>query len=431
MRPIIEVRNLSKLYHVGEWGHTSFRDLAERWLSRLQRRPTDAAWNASVEKKHKFSPDQEGPVENSFWALKDISFDIQPGEVVGIVGRNGAGKSTLLKLLSRITEPTDGEIKLRGRVASLLEVGTGFHPELTGRDNIFLNGALLGMTRAEIRRKLDEIISFAEVENFIDTPVKRYSSGMYVRLAFAVAAHLEQEILVVDEVLAVGDIQFQRKCLGKMEEVSGREGRTVLFVSHNMEVINRLCKSGILLSKGKMVMYSNSIRDVTREYDNMLLSTSLSVEGRTVENEYFIIETVILEDESGNLLSNSHSNDTDVIVKLTIDIKKSDPALCFGIVVYDSQKSTLFWTFNTDVEINVFEEGRQFLNCRIPRYFLNEGEYQLEVVSSICFIRWLLEPGHSPIRLMLNIQGGLSKSPYWTVKRPGMVAPHLEWTVKK
>ena len=188
-------------------------------------------------------------MRDSFWALRDVSFDVQQGEVLGIIGRNGAGKSTLLKILSRITEPTEGRVNLRGRVASLLEVGTGFHPELTGRENIYLNGAMLGMTRAEIKRKFDEIVAFAEVEKFLDTPVKRYSSGMYVRLAFAVAAHLEPEILIVDEVLAVGDAEFQKKCLGKMGEVA-RGGRTVLFVSHDLQAIMQLTKRTILLKSG-------------------------------------------------------------------------------------------------------------------------------------------------------------------------------------
>src|ERR1700728_4521495 len=188
-----------------------------------------------------------------FWALKDVSFDVKQGEVIGIIGRNGAGKSTLLKILSRITEPTSGRVEIRGRVASLLEVGTGFHPELTGRENIFLNGSILGMARAEIKKKFDEIVAFAEVEKFLDTPVKRYSSGMYVRLAFAVAAHLEPEILIVDEVLAVGDAEFQKKCLGKMEDVS-KGGRTVLFVSHNMEAVRRMCPRGIVLNQGRVEM---------------------------------------------------------------------------------------------------------------------------------------------------------------------------------
>lgn len=202
--------------------------------------------------------------EEEFWALRDVSFEVRRGEVLGIIGRNGAGKSTLLKTLSRITEPSEGRIRLRGRVASLLEIGTGFHPELTGRENVFLNGAILGMTRAEVRRKFDEIVAFAEVEKFLDTPVKRFSSGMYVRLAFAVAAHLDPEILVVDEVLAVGDAEFQRKCLGKMHDAS-RGGRTVLFVSHNMAAVQALCGRGLLLDRGRVV-FDGRAGDVVKRY---------------------------------------------------------------------------------------------------------------------------------------------------------------------
>ena len=215
------------------------------------------------------------PVEE-FWALKDVSFEIKHGDVVGIVGRNGAGKSTLLKLLSRITEPTTGRIRLRGRVASLLEVGTGFHPELTGRENIFLNGAILGMSRVEITRKFDEIVAFAEVERFLDTPVKRYSSGMYVRLAFAVAAHLEPEILIVDEVLAVGDAEFQKKCLGKMQDVATQEGRTVLFVSHNMDAIMRLCNRAIHFHKGSIVNLG-TVHEVVAKYTAAQVDQSAKV----------------------------------------------------------------------------------------------------------------------------------------------------------
>lgn len=222
MKPIISVEGLGKKYTIRHEGQGRYRALREEIFKLPQR---------LFQRKHQ---DKE-----EFWALKDVSFDIMPGDRVGIIGRNGAGKSTLLKLLSRITEPSTGKITLRGRIASLLEVGTGFHPELTGRENIFLNGAILGMSRAEVRRKFDEIVDFAGVEKFLDTPVKRYSSGMYVRLAFAVAAHLEPEILIVDEVLAVGDAEFQKKCLGKMEQV-GQDGRTVLFVSHNMAAIQRL-----------------------------------------------------------------------------------------------------------------------------------------------------------------------------------------------
>jgi len=234
--PAIEVTGLSKKYVIQhESQHDNLRDTLHHSARKIWRK---IRWGTGFESEE-------------FWALRDLSFSVQPGEVLGIVGRNGAGKSTLLKILSRITEPTSGQIKLRGRVASLLEVGTGFHPELTGRENIYLNGAILGMRRAEIKSKFDEIVAFSEVEKFLDTPVKRYSSGMYVRLAFAVAAHLEPEILIVDEVLAVGDAQFQQKCLGKMNDVA-RSGRTVLLVSHNLGTIQTLCHRALLLDKGQI-----------------------------------------------------------------------------------------------------------------------------------------------------------------------------------
>lgn len=259
-KPIIEVRNISKSYTIGE--QVSFNSLREEIMQTI---------TAPFRRKTDKSSD-----DNIIWALKDVSFEVQEGEVLGIIGRNGAGKSTLLKILSRITEPTSGKITMRGRVASLLEVGTGFHPELTGRENILLNGALLGMSRQEIKSKFDEIVAFAEIEKFIDTPVKRYSSGMYVRLAFAVAAHLEPEILVVDEVLAVGDAQFQKKCLGKMGDVAKR-GRTVLFVSHNMEAVSALCTKGVMLHNGTMAFHGEIAETIT-SYNNLILNHKVSVD---------------------------------------------------------------------------------------------------------------------------------------------------------
>lgn len=250
---VIRVENLSKKYVIGHQRerYTALRDVITNGIKSIG--------NRFLQKEYIDSATEE------FWALKDISFEIKQGDRVGIIGRNGAGKSTLLKILSRITEPTNGKISIKGRVASLLEVGTGFHPELTGRQNIYLNGAVLGMERYEIKKKFDEIVDFAEVEKFLDTPVKRYSSGMYVRLAFAVAAHLDPDILIVDEVLAVGDTQFQKKCLGKMENISG-EGRTVLFVSHNIQAIRALCYRGILLDKGQIIS-NNSTEAILKIYN--------------------------------------------------------------------------------------------------------------------------------------------------------------------
>lgn len=251
---IISVENLGKKYQISHQAerqrYVALRDvIAERVKGLFGGRKTDNGGGNTVE---------------DFWALKGVSFEVQPGEVVGIIGRNGAGKSTMLKVLSQITEPTEGRVTLRGRVASLLEVGTGFHPELTGRENIFLNGAILGMTRAEIRKKFDEIVAFAEVEKFLDTPVKRYSSGMYVRLAFAVAAHMEPEILIVDEVLAVGDAQFQKKCLGKMQSVATQENRTVLFVSHNLQTVRQMCQRVLLLQQGQLVASGDAHETIGR-----------------------------------------------------------------------------------------------------------------------------------------------------------------------
>ncbi|MEO6169130.1 MAG: ABC transporter ATP-binding protein, partial [Chitinophagales bacterium] len=245
MENAITATHLSKKYQIGKKRNSSFREtVGERFSSLFSRQKNQVT---------------------EFLALNDVSFEVKPGEVVGIIGKNGAGKSTLLKILSRITPPTRGRVEINGRVSSLLEVGTGFHPELTGRENIFMNGAILGMKRAEIKSKFDEIVAFSGIEQFIDTPVKRYSSGMYVRLAFAVAAHLEPEILIVDEVLAVGDAEFQKKCLGKMRDVSEMEGRTVLFVSHNMAAIAEMCRKGILLSNGK-IAFNGNVQEMIAAY---------------------------------------------------------------------------------------------------------------------------------------------------------------------
>lgn len=270
---IIVAKNISKKFYISHEGsqkYTALRDVISNQIK-------------NVFKKNATTSSTE-----EFWALNDISFSINQGDRVGVIGRNGAGKSTLLKILSRITEPTSGTINIKGRVASLLEVGTGFHPELTGRENIYLNGAILGMSRVEIKSKFDEIIDFAEIERFLDTPVKRYSSGMYVRLAFAVAAHLEPEILIVDEVLAVGDIQFQNKCLGKMDDVSKKEGRTVIFVSHNMNAIRTLCNRGLLLKKGQ-VEIDGSVEDVINNYlvENESAKTNLYTSQKNISVPYF------------------------------------------------------------------------------------------------------------------------------------------------
>ena len=373
-----------------------------------------------------------------FWALQDVSFEIKPGEAVGIIGRNGAGKSTLLKLLSRITRPSKGRIELEGRLASLLEVGTGFHPELTGRENIYLNGAVLGMGRAEIARKFDEIVAFAEVEKFLDTPVKRYSSGMYMRLAFAVAAHLEQEILIVDEVLAVGDAAFQKKCLGKMGEVSSG-GRTVLFVSHQMNAIEQLCSRVLLLEKGRLKTDSHNLRDVIRDYlfgkedAEISARSQWSRRDAQFDNPWFTPHRFYLGDQGGTALPMPAANDADLWVHIEAEAASIDPALTIGYALYSEGGELLYWSYQTDTAPDAWprlERGRFTLRGRIPARLLNEGVYRIELIGGLHHRQWLFEPGKSAPQIFLNIQGGLSDSPLWTVKRPGLFAPVLPWSLR-
>lgn len=294
----ISAQELGKTYVIGhkaeQRGYSTLRDAIARQTGVFVRRVKDVVTG---------TPIIEGDSYEEFWALKDVNFDIQVGEIVGIIGKNGAGKSTLLKIVSRITDPSAGRLAIRGRVASLLEVGTGFHPELTGRENIFLNGTILGMTRADIKRRFDEIVAFAEVEKFLDTPVKRYSSGMYVRLAFAVAAHLEPDILVVDEVLSVGDAEFQRKCLGKMNEVAGEQGRTVLFVSHQMGMITSLCQRAMLLEHGRIVFDGEAPECVARYYARDG-GTPFAVDylklPNTTGDQFATLQRAWIEDMNGN-----------------------------------------------------------------------------------------------------------------------------------
>lgn len=331
---IIKVENLGKKYVIGANGQAGALNLRE----------TITATAKSLGKKI-LQPHQKiktNKTSTEFWALKDVSFEVKQGEVIGIIGRNGAGKSTLLKILSRITEPTTGRIAIGGRVASLLEVGTGFHEELTGRENIYLNGAVLGMSKAEIKRKFDEIVAFSEVEKFLDTPVKRYSSGMYVRLAFAVAAHLEPEILIVDEVLAVGDIAFQKKCLGKIGDVANNEGRTVLYVSHNIETVLSLCQKAYLLEKGEIVKqgktqpvvahYLQSLQNLMHDGDDSLAQR----QDRSGDGSARMI-AVKVEDASGKEVIQADSR-----LKITIDYQSDREIQCpqFSATVYDYNTGT-------------------------------------------------------------------------------------------
>ncbi len=360
MKPIIKVENISKYYRLG--APQSALTLRESIIE-TARKPFHALKNGQ--------PKQE---KDGFWALRDVSFEVMPGEVIGIIGKNGAGKSTLLKILSRITEPTRGKIELYGRVGSLLEVGTGFHPELTGRENIYLNGAILGMRQTEIAKKFDEIVEFAEIEKFLDTPVKRYSSGMYTRLAFAVAANLEPEILIVDEVLAVGDAEFQKKCLGKMKDVS-EHGRTVIFVSHQMGTIAQLCQKAILLEKGVSVMQDKT-NVVIDYYLNQQKSKAISYIADTSakHKEMYIESATVLNDEEIEQSSFRHDEDINIRVKCAVDRMVRGAEL--RMVVRDSRNIIIF---TTDAELQTLNDATKTfqVDFKIPPNFLRPNNYSL------------------------------------------------------
>ena len=370
---VISAENLGKKYIIGhqnqQESYTALRDVVGRTIKGLARSAQDMIHGRAI---------VPGDNLEDFWALKDINFEIKRGEVVGIIGRNGAGKSTLLKILSRITEPSEGRVTIKGRVASLLEVGTGFHPELTGRENIYLNGAILGMTRAEIRKKFDEIVAFAEVEKFLDTPVKRYSSGMYVRLAFAVAAHLEPEILVVDEVLAVGDVEFQKKCLGKMKDVAGN-GRTVLFVSHQLGMVSQLCKHGLLLSSGELAM-KGLVRDVIDKYINAAQDdmNELLVSEKFIESTRAAILTINTLTQD-NQPSSEFAWDDTVRIRINICLREYIPGLCIGISLTNRIGFVVTTWVKKINEIIDKNTGEFFVDLDISTKYIAPGSYVFNV----------------------------------------------------
>ena len=426
-QPTISVRNVSKKYRLGTVGMTTLRDELQRFWARI--RGDDTALGLTAEQLKEDSPSE-------FWALRDVSFDVQQGEVVGLIGRNGAGKSTLLKILSRITEPSLGEIRIRGRVASLLEVGTGFHPELSGRENIFLNGAVLGMSRSETRSKFDEIVEFSEIGKFIDTPVKRYSSGMYVRLAFAVAAHLEPEILIVDEVLAVGDVAFQRKCLGKVKEISQGQGRTVLFVSHNMNAVENICTHGVMLRQGKIIREGSDVRDIVRQYlaDHQRIDGRSSWENKdnSFANEHFRIDRFYLADRDGEVIAPPVPNDSPISVVIEGEVLKPDSNLQVGYGIFTDNMDLLYYSTNLDQPEATWIEwqrGSCRLTSRIPARFLNEGKYRIGLYLSLYRRRWICEPGVKGPSLTFEILGGLSDSPCLVSRRPGFLSPVFDWKI--
>jgi lipopolysaccharide transport system ATP-binding protein len=399
---VISVEGLGKSYTLNHKGnderYTTLRDVIARQAA--------APFKAIGERiRGRIGPNGSHPhasnlssVKNSvenFWALKEVSFQIKQGDVVGIIGRNGAGKSTLLKILSRITEPTEGRIRIRGRVASLLEVGTGFHPELTGRENVYLNGAILGMSRAEIKAKFDEIVAFAEVEKFLDTPVKRYSSGMYVRLAFAVAAHLEPEILIVDEVLAVGDTEFQKKCLGKMEDVS-HSGRTVIFVSHNMSAITSLTKNSALLQAGKCVFFGET-QEAVGKYLSSIHSRDSRYEAAPKKTKPSITRVEVFCSQPGSV----HESGAPLRVEFDFYHPEPVPGACLSFQIVNQAQVPVLHLCAYDHPVEICKgSGKTTVVCEIPRLNLNVGQYSLtayfadppggqmhEVVEGICQFR--------------------------------------------
>lgn len=420
-KAIISVRNLGKRYLLGLGGGQRYRALRDVIAN---------SFNFARLLKNRR---QENNIRE-LWALKNISFDVKTGEKVGIIGRNGAGKSTLLKLLSNITEPTEGEIHLRGRVASLLEVGTGFHPELTGKENIFMNGAILGMTKAEIKSKFDEIVAFAEIESFLDTPVKRYSSGMYVRLAFAVAAHLEPEILVIDEVLAVGDAAFQKKCLGKMEDVAS-EGKTILLVSHNMPSIMNLCQRAILLDRGKMVIDSYSA-EVVQHYLATVRSGGAEAFwpdlAQAPGNDVVRLHAVRVLQEGIDGPTADVDISKDVIVQMEYWNSRKG-ALLYSTIHLKDQIGTLVFASSNHTSISLTDDswygrpqpiGLFQSTCRIPGNLLNEGLYSVTaIVGKVVAETLVLED--CAVSFHVHDTGEMRKEFYggWA----GTVRPRLAW----
>ena len=428
-QPVIRIENLSKSYLIGHQGpkekYLSLRDTLSRHTSNFARRTLDTVRGKQM---------LQGDSIEEFWALKDVSFEVNQGEVLGIIGRNGAGKSTLLKILSRITEPTKGRVELRGRVASLLEVGTGFHPELTGRENITLNGAILGMSRREIKRKFDEIVDFAGVEKFLDTPVKRYSSGMYVRLAFAVAAHLEPEILVVDEVLAVGDADFQTKCMGKMKDVASH-GRTVLFVSHAMGAVSSLCTRCIQLNHGEVVANGPTMDVITSYFRKGKDSPYQAdyTQGRKISGDGATLLSGMIADESGSPLAEAEITKP-LQIRMTYRLDAPRRGFYYpNFHVYDDGGNCIFIAAPEGPELPG-QPGQYEAVCNIPAHFLNDGTYfiGLALTYSDGSVR---EAFHEKDALCLHVRDPMEETLYtkrngYAGKYPGAVRPFFNWDIK-
>ncbi|MDR0704038.1 MAG: ATP-binding cassette domain-containing protein [Planctomycetaceae bacterium] len=423
---MINIDHISKEYRLGMIGYgTLMHDLQSMWMR----------WRG------KEDPNQRLDASNSsgsgrFLALDNVSFQVRCGETLGIIGANGAGKSTLLKILSRITAPSSGRIIFSGRIASLLEVGTGFHLELTGRENIFMNGAILGMTRREILRKFDQIVDFSGVERFLDTPVKRYSSGMYVRLAFAVATHLDAEILLVDEVLAVGDTEFQKKCLGRMRNATQNEGRTVLFVSHNMEAVQRICNRIVLLEHGTMQLDTDHVSEAINRYSGMVLRSGEPYQWTNETGLYrdplFTPIQIRLTDAQHNTLTELIHPDDDVYVEIEGTIEQPDSSLGVGYVLFTEGGVALFTTSQHDTiseKVSNPVTGSVTFISKLPTHWLHTGVYTLSLYVHQYRVRNLIDPSGQTVRITFRVEGVPGHSPYWEQPRLGYFAPVIPWTV--
>lgn len=409
----VKVENLSKAYQLGQIGTGTISRDMERWVAKI--RGKEDPFLRIGETNDRSTKGGSDIV----WSLKDINFEIEQGDAVGIIGRNGAGKSTLLKILSKVTAPTTGKISGKGRIASLLEVGTGFHPELSGRENIFLNGAILGMRKKEIQRKFDEIVDFAGIERYIDTPVKRYSSGMYVRLAFAVAAHLESEILIVDEVLAVGDAEFQKKCLGKMSDVSKGEGRTVLFVSHNMGSILQLCKSAMFMQNGTLLQIGN-VKQVVEKY----LTSNIQPDEFKSENVNSYFRHIYLSDRkmSQRLI---YLFDEDIFINFQINLIEELQDLTLSIVLKDLHDIPIS---NTHFKITYKNKGNWLkIKATLPANFVLPGSYKIEPILHIPNIKFVEK---IPTDLNLSIEDSGSENTPYINSNLGPVSLPFRWQIE-
>jgi lipopolysaccharide transport system ATP-binding protein len=420
---VIRAEGLGKKYLIGHKAqpepYTALRDVIGRAAKGFLRTAGDTLRGRQL---------VAGEEIEEFWALQDVGFDVRRGEVMGIIGRNGAGKSTLLKILSRITEPTAGRVEIRGRIASLLEVGTGFHPELTGRENIYLNGAILGMSRAEINRKFDEIVAFAEVERFLDTPVKRYSSGMYVRLAFAVAAHLEPEILIIDEVLSVGDAEFQRKCLGKMQDVAGGDGRTVLFVSHNMAAVSSICSKATFFERGR-ITFSGTASDVVAQYLSGIdaAGTSMNWEGPAPDGDepVQVLRARVVSDAATRLVTHEP-----ILVELDLEVREPVRDLIVAWELSSSSGQLLAYTAMDD-ELPpgvTTAPGVYRLALQLPPDTLAAGSYRLCLDLSIHNGRRIVPEGFVRLQLEVDNVRGVGRR---YSNRVNLFRPRWNWLITK